>query len=57
MIEAILLEQSWHYKVRSADKRKYYDIVERRDGSYSCSCPSHKYNDEKCKHIKAVEGL
>ena len=57
MIEAILLEQSWHYKVRSANKRKYYDVVERRDGTFSCSCPAFKYHAEKCKHIQAVEGL
>ena len=55
MIEALILEP-YHFKVRSANKRRYYDVIKRRDETYSCTCKSFKYNGT-CKHIFAVEGL
>jgi len=56
IMEAILLEP-WRSKVRSSNKRKYYDVVKRKDETYSCNCKSFKYNGTDCKHIIAVEGL
>lgn len=55
-MEVIILEP-WHFKVRSKNKRKYYDVVKRKDATYSCPCPSFKYNDNTCKHTIAVEGM
>ena len=55
MIEIVEIEE-WNFKVRSSNKRKYYEVVKRRDGeSLFCSCPSFKYNEGECKHIKAVK--
>lgn len=52
-IEIIQLEP-WHFKVRSSDKRRYYDAIHRRDESFSCNCKGFKYNGE-CRHIKAIK--
>lgn len=56
IMEAIVLEP-WHFKVRSSNKRRYYDVIKRKDETYSCNCKSFKYNDGDCKHVLAVEGL
>lgn len=56
IMEAIMLEP-WHFKVRSKSKHKYYDVIKRKDETYSCTCKSFKYNGIDCKHIIAVEGL
>lgn len=55
-MEALVLEP-WLFRVRSANKRRYYEVVKRRDETYSCTCRAFKYNDGACKHILAVEGL
>jgi len=56
IMEAIILEP-WHFKVRSKNRRKYYDVIKRKDGTYSCTGKSFKYETAECKHIIAVEGL
>jgi len=56
IMEAIMLEP-WHFKVRSKNKRKYYDVIKRKDETYSCTCKSFKYNEGNCKHVLVVEGL
>lgn len=56
IMEAIILE-AWHFKVRSSNKRKYYDVIKRKNGTYSCLCRSFKYNDGDCKHVLAVKGM
>lgn len=48
---------SWHFKVRSTNRRKWYDVIWRRDESFSCSCPGFKYNGENDKHINAVKAM
>ena len=55
-MEVIILEP-WHFKVRSKNKRKYYDVVKRKDETISCNCPGFKYNNDICKHGIAVEGM
>ena len=56
IMEVIILEP-WHFKVRSSSKRKYYDVIKRKDETYSCTCKGFKYNDGDCLHVLAVEGL
>lgn len=53
----VLILEPWHFKVRSSNKRGYYDVVKRKDGTYSCTCKAFKYNDGDCKHIIAVDGM
>jgi len=57
IIEIIEIEH-WHFKVRSSiNRRKWYDIIHRRDESFWCSCPGFKYNGQIDKHISAVEKM
>jgi len=53
-IEAIALKP-WLIKVRSKNKRKYYEVIKRKDETFSCTCPAAKYGTSKCKHILAAE--
>jgi hypothetical protein len=55
-IEIIKLDR-FQYKIRSKDNRKYYDAIRRQDGSFFCSCPSHMYFSEVCRHIKALKEI
>jgi uncharacterized Zn finger protein len=47
----------WLFKVRSKNLRKYYEVTKRRDESFSCTCPSAKYNANDCKHILMVRAF
>ena len=49
--------KTWLYKVRSNNLRKYYEVVERRDGTFSCSCPSFRYGNNQCKHIDMIKAF
>lgn len=31
-----------------------YTVVERPDGTWSCSCPAHAFKNRDCKHIKQI---
>ncbi len=53
----IIEKEPWHFKVRSANKRKYYDVVKRKDETFSCNCLSAKYNADECKHVIGVKGF
>ena len=45
---------STHYRVRSQNGNRWYDVLRTEDG-WRCSCPDHTYRKVKCKHIYAVE--
>lgn len=47
----------WRFKFRRKNKKGTYEIIKRRDHTYYCSCPSHKYNGEVCKHIKLLKAF
>ena len=48
----------WLHKIRSlTNARKWYDVVQRRDESFWCSCNSFKYNKSECKHIQLLEAI
>lgn len=47
----------WKFKFRRSNKKGTYELIKRRDGTYYCSCPSHKYNGEVCKHIKLLKAF
>lgn len=53
MIEIVQLND-WRFKFRRKNKKGYYELIKRRDESFYCSCPSHKYNEEECKHIEML---
>jgi hypothetical protein len=56
VVEIVELEP-WKFLVRSSNKLTYYEIIKRRDESFSCACPSFKYNGGECKHIQAVKAM
>lgn len=45
------LHKRW---VTSSDGKTEYEMNRYNDGSYTCTCPYHKYN-ETCKHVKKWE--
>lgn len=56
VIEIVELEP-WKYLVRSSNKLAYYEVIQRRDETFSCTCPAFKYNGGECKHIKSVGAM
>jgi len=57
MIEIIEID-SWLFKVRSlTNRRKWYEVIHRRDGSFWCSCPNFKYNGDNDNHVLAVKAF
>lgn len=54
-MKEIIQLNDWRFKFRRSNKKGYYEVIRRRDGSYSCSCPSHKYQTERCKHIEILQ--
>ena len=47
--------EPWKFMVRSSNKHTYYEVVKRKDETFSCNCPSAKYNEGECKHIRGVK--
>lgn len=45
------LHKRW---ITSSDGKTEYEMNRYSDGSYTCTCPYHKYN-ETCKHVKKWE--
>jgi len=57
-IVEIVEVEPWKYVVRSTtNRRKWYEIIHRRDESFSCNCKGFKYNGENDKHINAVKAM
>lgn len=57
MIEVIEIEP-WKFKVRSlTNRRKWYEVIHRRDNSFWCNCANFKYNGQIDNHILAVEAM
>lgn len=57
IIEAVEVKP-WLYKIRSmTNRRKWYDVIKRRDGSFWCSCRNFKYNKDEDKHIDIIKIL
>lgn len=56
-IREIVEVKPWLFKVRSKNKRKYYDVVIRKDGTYFCSDPSYKYISDECNHILMLKAF
>lgn len=56
IIEAVETNKPWMHKVRSmTNRRKWYDVIQRRDESFWCSCSSFKYGKQECKHIDIIK--
>lgn len=56
IIEAVETNKPWMHKVRSwTNRRKWYDVIQRRDESFWCSCRSFKFNKDECKHIDIIK--
>ena len=57
IIEAVEVKP-WLHKIRSmTNRRKWYEVTQRRDETFHCSCPSFKYNNGECKHIDIIKIL
>jgi len=54
-MKEVIQINDWKFKFRRKNKKGYYDVIKRRDGTYFCSCPSHRYNKEECKHINLLK--
>lgn len=54
-MKEIIQLADWRFKFRRKNKKGYYNVIKRRDNSFFCSCPSHMYNAEECKHIKLLK--
>ena len=58
IIEAVETNKPWMHKVRSwTNRRKWYDVIQRRDETFFCTCPSFKYGKQKCKHISIIQAI
>ncbi len=55
-LEIVQLEP-YHFKVRSTNRRKYYDVILRKDETMSCTCKGFKYNGVSCRHIVGVKAM
>lgn len=55
-IEIVEVEP-WLFRVRSSNRRRWYDVIWRRDKTFSCSCKGFRYNGESDKHINAVRAM
>ena len=50
--------EPWLFRVRSStNRRKWYDIIWRRDETFSCNCAGFRFNGENDKHINAVRAM
>lgn len=50
--------EPWFFKVRSStNRRKWYDVIWRRDETFNCNCKGFRYNGENDKHINAVKAM
>lgn len=47
----------YEFKVRSSNKRRYYDVTKRRDETFHCTCKGFKYNGDECRHILGVKAF
>lgn len=56
-MKEIIQIKDWHFKIRRSNKKGYYDLIKRRDQTFFCSCPSHRYHSEQCKHIDIIEAF
>ena len=58
IIEICETDKPYIHKVRSeTNRRKWYNVIQRRDETFWCNCPSFKYNGDKCKHILAIQAM
>jgi len=56
IIEAVETNKPWMHKVRSCtNRRKWYDVIQRRDETFFCTCPSFKFGKQECKHIDIIK--
>jgi len=58
IIEAVETNAPWLFKIRSwTNRRKWYEVIKRRDETFFCTCPSFKYGKQECKHINIIKIL
>lgn len=50
------MNQAKFHKVPSQSQPDVeYTVIERPDGTWSCSCPAHAFRNKECKHIQQIK--